>query len=234
MSALIFPTSPTIGDRYPLNPGAAGVTQYVWSGTSWDIVPSSVSLGPSNQTAFNSYVWPLIDGANGDSLTTDGAGGLAWAPVSSGGIPWTAKGELVVGTGAGTQTLLSAGANTAFLVADSGTASGLVYTNVLKSAVLLPAGNDTTDRPTVPVAGQIRYNNVSANFEGYSGSPAAWQPLAGVPTGGGNDKIFYNNGQVVTTNYTIPSGENSMTSGSITINPGVTVVVPAGSNWAIV
>ena len=55
-----------------------------------------------------------------------------------------------------------------------------------------------------------------------------------MPTGNGGDKIFYNNGQVVTTDYTIPFGENSMTSGSLLINPGVTVVVPAGSNWTIV
>jgi hypothetical protein len=233
MSALIFPTSPTVGQRYPLNPGTGGVTQYVWSGTSWDVVPSSVSLGPTNQLAFNNYVWPLTDGASGQALVTNGSGTLAWSSSSS-NIPWTSKGELIVGTGLGTSVLLNSGANTSFLVANSTAPSGLAYTDTLTSAVLLPAGNDTTNRPTSPIEGQVRYNTVDKNFEGYSGSPAAWRPFGDVPTGNGGDKIFYNNGQVITTDYTIPVGENSMTSGSISINTGVTVVVPAGSNWTIV
>jgi hypothetical protein len=171
-------------------------------------------------------------GAAGTQLTSDGAGNLSWA--ASGTPAYTAKGQIDVGTGVGTSALLNVGTNTAFAVADSTAATGLVYTSALKSAVLLPVGNDTTERPTAPIVGQVRYNNVANEFEGYSGSPAVWQPLGGVPTGAGGDKIFFNNGQVVTTNYTIPVGENSMTSGSISINTGVTVVVPAGSNWTIV
>ena len=56
----------------------------------------------------------------------------------------------------------------------------------------------------------------------------------GGATGGGSDKIFYNNDQTVTTSYTIPSGQNSMTAGPISINSGVTVTVPSGSEWTIV
>jgi hypothetical protein len=233
MSALIFPTSPTIGDRWPLNPGTAGVTQYVWSGTSWDIVPSSVSIGPTNQLAFNNYVWPLTDGASGDALVTDGAGSLSWS-ASTGGIAWTAKGELVAATGPGADAFVSVGANTSFLVANSATATGLAYTDSLTSAVLLPSGNGSSQRPTLPILGQVRYNNTANEFEGYSGSPAAWQTLGGQPTGGGSDKIFFTNSQVVTTNYTLPAGKNAMSSGPVTINSGVTVTIPAGASWAVV
>ena len=56
----------------------------------------------------------------------------------------------------------------------------------------------------------------------------------GGATGGGSDKIFHNNDQTVTTSYTIPSGQNSMTAGPISINSGVTVTVPSGSEWTIV
>ena len=56
----------------------------------------------------------------------------------------------------------------------------------------------------------------------------------GGATGGGSDKIFHNNDQTVTTSYTIPSGQNFMTAGPISINSGVTVTVPSGSDWTIV
>ena len=46
--------------------------------------------------------------------------------------------------------------------------------------------------------------------------------------------IFYENWQNVTANYTITSGKNAMSAGPITINTGVTVTIPTGSNWAIV
>ena len=55
-----------------------------------------------------------------------------------------------------------------------------------------------------------------------------------VPTGGGTDAIFYNNGQSVTTNYTIPTANNSGTFGPITIDSGATVTVPSGSTWSII
>ena len=55
-----------------------------------------------------------------------------------------------------------------------------------------------------------------------------------VPTGGGTDAIFYNNGQNVTTNYTIPTANNSGTFGPITIYSGATVTIPSGSTWSIV
>ena len=53
-------------------------------------------------------------------------------------------------------------------------------------------------------------------------------------TGGGSDEIFYENGQTVTTNYTITNGKNAMCAGPITINSGVTVTVGSGENLTIV
>lgn len=55
-----------------------------------------------------------------------------------------------------------------------------------------------------------------------------------VPTGGGTDAIFYNNGQTVTVDYTIPTANNSGTFGPISINSGVTVTVPTGSTWTVI
>ena len=53
-------------------------------------------------------------------------------------------------------------------------------------------------------------------------------------TGGGSDEVFYENGQTVTTNYTITNGKNAMCAGPITINSGVTVTVGSGENLTIV
>ena len=53
-------------------------------------------------------------------------------------------------------------------------------------------------------------------------------------SGGGNDEVFWENDQAVTTNYSIRAGKNAMTAGPVEIEAGVTVEVPAGSVWTIV
>lgn len=45
---------------------------------------------------------------------------------------------------------------------------------------------------------------------------------------------FVLNPKTITTSYTIPSGNNAMTAGPITVNDGVSIVVPDGSSWTIV
>lgn len=62
----------------------------------------------------------------------------------------------------------------------------------------------------------------------------SWAAAGGGATGGGSDKVFFENDQTVTTNYTITSNKNAMSAGPITINSGVTVTIPTGSNWVIV
>jgi hypothetical protein len=55
-----------------------------------------------------------------------------------------------------------------------------------------------------------------------------------MPTGGGTDKIFYENGKTITTNYTITANSNAMTAGPVTVNSGITVTVPSGSRWVVI
>ena len=57
---------------------------------------------------------------------------------------------------------------------------------------------------------------------------------SGGATGGGNDAIFWNNGQTITADYTIPIGQNSGTFGPVTINSGATVTVGSGSTWSVI
>lgn len=98
------------------------------------------------------------------------------------------------------------------------------------AAVQVPAGT-TAQRPT-GTTGDFRFNSTLLKFEGYNGT--AWGAVGGGATGGGSDDIFVENGQTVSTNYTITSGKNAMSAGPITVSTGVTVTVPTGSNWVIV
>lgn len=94
----------------------------------------------------------------------------------------------------------------------------------------LPSGT-TAQRPGSPVAGMIRYNNSLGQFEGYG---TAWGTIGGGAKGGGSDDVFYENGQTVTTNYTLTTNKNAVTAGPVTINSGVTVTIPSGSSWVVV
>ena len=57
-------------------------------------------------------------------------------------------------------------------------------------------------------------------------------------TGASNDKIFWENGQTVTTSYTVGTtfgaACNAMSAGPITINNSVVVTVDSGDTWTIV
>lgn len=52
--------------------------------------------------------------------------------------------------------------------------------------------------------------------------------------GGGTNKIFWENDQTVSENYTITAGKNAGSFGPVTIASGVTVTVPSGAQWTIV
>jgi hypothetical protein len=52
--------------------------------------------------------------------------------------------------------------------------------------------------------------------------------------GGGTDAVFVQNGQTVTTSYTVPAGLNAMSAGPIAIAANATVTITDGSYWTIV
>ena len=66
------------------------------------------------------------------------------------------------------------------------------------------------------------------------GTDISWGDSAAGATGAGSDKIFWENGQTVTQNYTITDNYNAMSAGPITINNSVTVTVGDGETWTIV
>ena len=98
-------------------------------------------------------------------------------------------------------------------------------------SLLLPAGT-TAQRDVSPAAGYLRWNSSDGTAEVYSGT--AWGSVGGGATGGGGDAVFVENDQTVTTNYTIPTGKNAMSTGPVTISGGVTVTVSSGSRYVII
>lgn len=94
----------------------------------------------------------------------------------------------------------------------------------------LPVGT-TAERPGSPNSGMIRYNSTLGQFEGYG---TAWGTIGGGAKGGGSDDVFYENGQTVTTSYTLTTNKNAVTAGPVSINSGATVTVPSGASWVIV
>ena len=55
-----------------------------------------------------------------------------------------------------------------------------------------------------------------------------------VPTGGGTDAIFWNNGQTITTSYSIPASTNAGTFGPVTIQSAATITIPSSSTWTVI
>ena len=99
-------------------------------------------------------------------------------------------------------------------VSVTGTCTATTFSGSGASLTSLPAGNLTGTLPAID----------GSNLTGIS---------AGA-TGGGSDEIFYENGQNVTTDYTITNGKNAMCAGPITIDSGATVTVGSGETLTIV
>ena len=131
--------------------------------------------------------------------------------------------------GTGTSVGLNIGAGKTLAVAGTASVSG-TFTVSATDAIKIASGT-TAQRPGSPAAGQLRYNTTLGKFEGYNGT--AWSSVGGGATGGGVDEIFVQNGQTVTTAYTITTNYNAMSTGPITINSGIDVTIPSGSNWVV-
>jgi hypothetical protein len=194
------------------------------------------SLGSSSITQY-------IDG--GIITTTNGTGqqttGAITATGAVSGLTVKVNGNILSAT-AGTATITVPNATTSLVGHDlaqtltNKTLQGAVIsaevTNTAASALQVAVGT-TAERP-VGAAGKIRYNTTSEQYEGYNGASSSWTTIGGGATGGINNPVFYENDKQVTVDYTVNSSKNAMSAGPIEVAIGVTVVVPAGSEWTVV
>lgn len=169
------------------------------------------------------------------NATTDSSGG-PWSVIfASGG-----GGTTVSAVRGKNITIWSDGTNIYeinFNITTTGTGAVVLQTSpTLKGEVVIdstgevqiPVGT-TGERSGSPAMGMIRYNTTISQYEGYG---SAWKTFNGA-SGGGPDQVFYLNGKTVTTNYAIPSNQNAMSTGPISVNSGVTITVPSGSKWVV-
>lgn len=227
-------------------------TTAVEQGTANDDTLWLCKIGRGGTLGTTAITWQLASNAQLESLALLATNGLV-ARTAANTI--TARSLAVSGTGlsitnadgvAGNPTVTSnaTNANTASTIvardASGDFAAGTLSltsfsysgnpTSSSTGAIQLPAGS-TAQRPSA-ATGQVRFNSSLTQFEGYNGS--AWGKIGGGATGGGSDDVFVENGQTVTTNYTLTTNKNAVSAGPITINSGVTVTVPSGANWVIV
>ena len=56
---------------------------------------------------------------------------------------------------------------------------------------------------------------------------------AGVGTGGSGQSVFFESSKTVDYDYTITTNFNAMSTGPISVDSGITVTIPSGSNWVV-
>ena len=207
--------------------GGTGLT----SGTSGGVLYYSASgtLASSAALAANAIV---IGGGAGvaPSTTTTGTGILTFlgtpssANLAAAVTDETGTGSLVFSTAPtfGTNITIGAVSSSTGILNFKGTTSGTVALSVADAA-----GTWTMKLPTT--AGS---NNQALTTDG-SGN-TTWTTITGGATGGGSDAIFWNNGQTINNDYTVPSTTNAGTFGPVTIAATKTVTISSGSNWVIV
>ena len=90
--------------------------------------------------------------------------------------------------------------------------------------ILAYGASGAPGRLAIGTAGQALVVNTGA-------TAVEWGDGGGA-TGGGTDKIFYNNGQTVTTAYTLTANYNAVSAGPVAVNANVTLT--GTSEWVIV
>ena len=110
--------------------------------------------------------------------------------------------------------------------ADNTVTAAKLDLSIVQGDIIYGTGTDTWAKLAKGTADQSLKMNSGA-------TAPEWGDAAAGAKGGGSDKIFWENGQTVTTDYTITNTMNAGTWGPVTINSGVTVTIGDGEYWTI-
>ena len=101
----------------------------------------------------------------------------------------------------------------------------------------IKGGDGVTDN-TIKEADLLVDNTPTNDYVLTAKSSAAggltWSEAVAGATGGGNDKVFWENSTTITTSYTISNNHNAGTFGPVTVNNGVTITVGSGETWIVI
>lgn len=203
---------------------AAGTTAQLAVGTSGYILKSNGAAAPSWLATL-----PVANGGTGGTTqitALQALGAIAAQTVAKSAVYTVVaadRGDLLNCTGTWTLSLTAAATladGFSIALVNSGTGTITIDPNASELVDGL-----TTKAITAGQSCLLVCNGVGWYTVGLSGAGA---------TGGGSDKIFWENGQTIATNYTITAGKNAMTAGPVTISNGITVTVPNGSTWTVV
>jgi hypothetical protein len=213
-----------------------GSFMYLTSITGTDTIVATAALGMTAYATGQTFRF-ISAGANTTTSVTININGIGAKNLTKTGSVALAVGDIVSGAIVqivydGTQFQVT-GVTTSLIGLNNTWTGTNTWTQdsffTSTGALQVPVGT-TAQQPT-GANGKIRYNSTTGKYEGYSS--AAWSSLGGGATGGGSDTVFIQNSKVITTSYSIPSTQNAMSTGPLTINSGVTVTVPSGSKWVV-
>jgi len=204
----------------------------------------AVNLGASSITG----TLGTGDGGTGQTTYTDGQlligktdGTLAKATLTagSGATITNADGAITIAaagtglpTGGGTLTGDLTLSNQADLRFGEATANGSNFVAFQAPAAIASDITWTLPSADAAISGYALVSDAAGTL--------SWSKAGGGATGGGTDAIFHENGNTVTTSYTIGTtlGDtancNAMSAGPVSVNSGVVVTIESGSSWVVI
>ena len=230
--------------------------------TSAGLTASAVTTAKINNNAVDGAKIAMTSDAQGDVLFYGGTDYERLAPGTSGkflktqgtsadpiwddvpaGVTINTNADNRIISGSDTANTLNGEANltydgTSVVIKNAGTSSDIKvycessnahYTSIKSAAHAAYTGGSWT--LTLPGTDGAADEFLKTNGAGLS----SWAAVpAGAPTGGGSEKVFYENENAVDTDYTLTTDFNAVTAGPVTVAVGVTITVPAGQAWVIV
>jgi hypothetical protein len=184
---------------------SSGINQLQWGGGGGNNLSVDVAI---NINPANAQV----------AISPTGTGSVTINPATAGTINNMSIGATTASTGAFTN--LSVTGTTSF-DGSQGTAG----------QVLTSAGSGNTPTWTTVDALPSQTGN-SGKYLTTDGTDPSWATLD--TDANSTTKGLYEHSNTISANYSISSGNNAMSAGTMTINSGVTVTVPSGSTWVIV
>ena len=191
-------------------------TLYIYDGSTWD---TSVSTTPNDDTVTGAKI---VDNAIDSEHYTDGS--IDHVHLAADAV----DGDNIADDSINSEHYVDGSIDTAHIADNQVTLAKMA--GLARGKIIY---GDSSGDPAVLAAGTANYVLTS------DGTDISWAAAAGGgAVGGSTDKIFMENGQTVTTNYTIGTefgaACNALSAGPITINSGITVTIDSGDYWTIV